>query len=476
MRSLAAALFSEIQPEFFRVLAGKSAPIYLEALEALEQAMRSATALSRSDALDVVIDVLRANSELSIADDFPTAESDAATIQGQAGLILRRLVEVGWLHEPGRPDWQRIVHFSANGEILLAALRQIAKGEPSQFTDKLQLACAQLLNPEGFVENPYADLEACLDNVRQGLRELRQMANGVARHSRNLLRAETLKANLAVLYDEFSESFGHACYRELVHAQLHTKIHHAVRRLDDVSQSEKVLARMQRERLRRQPECDAESATNEIRLKLDELGRLLESVGPQVDELDRRTAEFARKAFARIRYLQEVSGGQREKVQRIFSWVDENYAGTRLNELPESLGLPSLFITEATLLSGDSLRKPVLRRKAGEVEPIDEELTPEDRDDALKEIENSLRESMNILRANRFVARLAGERGTKFDVTELPLENQQDVSDLVACLLYTGSRDSTFQIETVRAAADVSDPPQHVRAGYHIEGLVLEKR
>jgi len=83
---------------------------------------------------------------------------------------------------------------------------------------------------------------------------------------------------------------------------------------------------------------------------------------------------------------------------------------------------------------------------------------------------------MNILRANRFVARLAGERGTKFDVTELPLENQQDVSDLVACLLYTGSRDSTFQIETVRAAADVSDPPQHVRAGYHIEGLVLEKR
>jgi hypothetical protein len=469
-------LFSEVQPEFFRVLAGKSAPIYLGALEALERSMQSATALSRSDALEAVAEVLRTNSGLSIADDFPTAGADAATIHGQAGLILRRLIEVGWLYEPGRTDWQRIVHFSANGEILLAALRQIAKGEPSQFTDRLGLVCDQLLNKEAFVENPYADLVSCLDNVRQGLRELRQMANGVARHTRSLLRADTLKANLAVLYDEFSESFGHACYRALVHAQLPTRIHFAVRRLEEVSQSEEVLVLMQRERLRRPPECDAESATNEIRLKLDELGRLLESVGPQVDELDRRTAEFARKAFARIRYLQEVSRGQQEKVQRIFSWVDENYAGTRLNDLPDSLGLPSLFITEAALLSGDSLRKPVLRRKAGEVEAIDEALTADDRNEALNEIENSLRESMNILRANRFVARLAGEKGSKFGVAELPLESQQDISDLVACLLYTGSRDSKFHIETTRTTSDVSNPPLHVSAGYHIEELVLEKR
>lgn len=476
MSSLASALFSEVQPDFFRVLACKTAPVYLEALEALARAMQSATALSRSDALEVVTDVLRANSGISIADEFPTAEADAATVQGQAGLILRKLVEVGWLHEPGRPDWQRIIHFSANGEILLAALRQIAKGEPTQFTDKLQLACAQLLNQDAFTQNPYADLEACLDNVRQGLRELRQMGNGIARHTRNLLRAETLKANLAVLYDEFSESFGHACYRELIHAQLPTKIHYAIRRIEELSLTERVLVLMQRERLRRQPECDAESATNEIRLKLDELVRLLETVGPQVDDLDRQTAEFARKAFARVRYLQEIARGQQEKVQRVFSWVDENYAGTRLNELPDSLGLPPLFICEAALLSGDSLRMPVLRRKAGEVEVIDEELTAEDRDEALKEIENSLRESLNILRANRFVARLAGEKGAKFGLAELPLENQQDISDLVACLLYTGSRDATFQVETARVTADLSDPPLHVRAGYHIEALVLEKR
>ncbi len=461
---------------FFRVLSGPQAPVYVDVLDALEVALQSAGSLPRSEALEIVSDVVRIHPGFAVSDEFPDAAAEASTLSGLSGLILRRLVETGWLHEPPRPDWQRIVHFSPNGEIVIEALRQIARGQPAQFTDKIQQACAQLLNPDQFAEDPFANLEACLASVRQGLRELRQMENIVARHTRSLLNASSLQENLSVLYDQFSETFGHACYRELVRAQLPTRILKATRSLDEMAQSERILEAMQRERLRRSPPCDFATAAAEVRLKISELGRLLSSVGPQADELDRRAADFARRAFARVRYLHEVSSGQREQVQRLFSAVEAQFQGERLTDLPDSLALPGILMLEADILSADSLRKPPLRREPGELEAIGDDLSETERDAAVREIEDTLRDSMNVLRANRYVSRLDGPVGTQWTLADLPLHSDDDLADLVACLLHAGSRDAAYELETERMTRDTSEPSRVHRLGYDIEELSLKKR
>ena len=233
---------------------------------------------------------------------------------------------------------------------------------------------------------------------------------------------------------------------------------------------------MQRERLRRPPQCDALQAANEIRLKWDELARLLDSVAPQADALDHRAADFARRAFARVRYLQEVSGGQREKVQALLQHIDETCAGQRLSELPDSLQLPALFIMETGVLSSDSLYKPRLRRKAGEIERIEDDLTDEDRDAAVVEVEGNLRDSMNVMRANRFANRLLGPPGASFTAETLPIHNDDDIADLIACLLHGGSREAAFEVSVARAENDQSQSNTAERAGYLIEDLTLTKK
>ena len=202
---LAARLFTEVAPVFFGVLSSRNAAIYLDTLDALEHALSSGGSLTRAEAVDVVVEILREHPEFDSGGEFPDALAETATLSGQANLILRRLVETRWLHEPQRPDYQRIVTFDPNGEILLAALRQIARGEPAQFTDKIQIACGTLLNHEAFTDKALGDLEGCLANLQTGLRELRQMLKGIERHTRHLLAAQTLRENLRVLYDEFSE-------------------------------------------------------------------------------------------------------------------------------------------------------------------------------------------------------------------------------------------------------------------------------
>jgi len=473
---LAARLFREVPQEFFGVLASQNAPLYLDALDALEHGISAGGSLMRSEAVDVVVEVLRAHPGFALGDEFPDSRAEAATLSGQGNLILRRLIETHWLHEPQRPDYQRIITFDANGEILLAALRQIARGEPAQFTDKIQIACGTLLNPEAFVDKPLGDLEACMANLHAGLRELRQMLKGIERHTRHLLASQTLRDNLRVLYDEFSESIGHACYRELVRAQLPTKILRARQRLNELASNETVLEKMQRELLRRRESLDATIALNEVRLKLDELERLLESIEPQADEIDRRAAEFARRSFARFRYLQEVTSGYRERVQELFEWVNTNFTGRRLTEIGVDLQIPSLLVPEAGLVSGDSFYTPRLRRSLEEVEPVGDDLTEAQREAALREMESDLRDSLSVSRANFFIEQLPGSPGARISSADLPIRNDDDIADIVACLLHAGSRDACFLIEVQRVVDDKSPEKLDCSAGYLIEPFTVEKK
>jgi hypothetical protein len=473
---LAARLFRELPAEFFGVLASKNAPIYLDVLDALERGLAAGGSLTRTEAVDVVVGVLREHPEFEVDEGLPDAGAEAATLSGQANFILRRLIETQWLHEPQRPDYQRIITFDAGGETLMAALRQIASGQAEQFTDKIQIACGTLLNPDAFTEQALGDLEGCLANLRVGLRELRQMLKGIERHTRDLLAAQTLRDNLRVLYDEFSEKIGHACYRELVRAQLPTKILRARQRLNQLADNEVVPEKMQRELLHRRELLDATAAANEVRLKLDELERLLESVEPQADEIDRHAAEFARRSFARFRYLQEVSSGYREGVQELFEWVNTRFAGHRMTELGVDVQIPPLLLAEVGLISADSLYTPRLRRGLDDIEALGDDVTELQREAALLEMESNLRDSLSVSRANQFVEGLPGGRGTRIASSDLQIRTDDDIADVVACLLHAGSRDAVFAIEVPRARQDATALELDRGAGYLIERFVLEKK
>ncbi len=190
------------------------------------------------------------------------------------------------------------------------------------------------------------------------------MQKSIERHTRHLIDAESIREIQHVLFDEFSENIGRACYRELVHAQLPTKLPKARIRVDELVSDDLVIQKMQSELLRRDSSIDATDALNRVRLKLEDLARLLETVEPQADEIDDRAAEFARHSFARFKYMQEVTSGHRERVQALFETVNRGCAGSRLSDLNIRPQMPALLIAEVGILSGDSMYSPRLGRGA----------------------------------------------------------------------------------------------------------------
>lgn len=482
MSELSAALYREVRPEFFRILAGsKTGRLYVDALDLLERAaVQRVQGLERDDALALVEEAVEAHADVPLDEADPTTASLSTRDKTRA--VLDTLRRAGWVEEEERSDWQKLVHFHPSGQALLQTLRRIAFPEAIVFSDKLVSVCTTLSRRDAtndpLREEPWQHVESCVSALREGVTELRSMQVAIERHTRQQLAAATLRENLSLLFDQFAERIGHACYAELVRARLPLRLADARRRVEEMEYDADLLSKMQSELLRREPALPPETAMSRVRLRLEELADLLQSVVPVADAVDRRTAEFTRRSLARFRYLQETTSENRAHVQEFFETLNRHFAGRRVAELDdESLHLPQLRIHDTRLLSGlESLYTPRLRRVAGEIEPLDDEANESQQSDAMRRLHSAMRDSMTVARANRFVETILPERHTSIESHRIPLHCEEDLADLIACLLHASSSEASYRLEVAREQTGADRAGFDAKLSYRIERFTLTRK
>ena len=458
------------------MLAGKNAPFYVDALDALErESMDRPDGMAREEAILIIAEILEKHPDMDFDEE---GEASAASPRDRGRMLLDHLIQCRWLEEPPRRDWRRTVHFDAHGSTLMAALRKIAWPDAAVFTDKLIGVCAMLHDETELLKRPWQVVENCLSNVREGLNELRTMQKSVQRLTRRQLEEDTLKGNLAVVFDDYSEQLSHACYGELVRSRLPLRLPEAVRRIGErLSDDAGAMAEMQTEVLRRNPAMSAETARAKVRNALDELASMLESVLPMADEIDRRTADFTRRSLSRFRYLQDVTGERRGEVRGFFEVVDGLLGGKRLSHAPGLPDLPGLRLPEARLPGGlDSLYSPPLRRAPVEQDAFEDTVDDDDRESGLRDMQRSLRESLSVQRANAFIQGLPGGKGTRIPSADLPLADESGFADLIALLLHSQASEARYRIEVERAHDETSTPAVDTLPGCVVERFAVIKK
>ncbi len=477
--SLGTQLFREVSPDFFRVLASPLANLYVDALDALDrEAAESHQGLDRDEALAVIQQVLEQHVEAAeLVDEGPGA---GTAPNSKARSVLETLRKAGWVHEEERSNWQRLIHFDPNGMLLLAALRKIAYPEAAVFSDKLVNVCATLANRPALAEDPWAQIESCVANVKMGLAELRGMQKSIERHTKQQLAASTLKENLAVLFDQFAERIGRTCYAQLVQARLPSKLASARRNLDEMANDLGLLTIMQTEVMRRDSTLSPEAAMSRVRIRLNELHEQLDHVEPLADAIDRRTADFARRSQARFRYLQETASENRGRIQCFFETINRHFSGQRMSEAGMSnIEFPALLLHDVRVPWGlDSLYTPRLRRAAGEIEPLDDS-DQQQQDRTLAQLEGDIRDSLTVSRANRYVTELPGSHGVVWSSADLLREhvhNDDDIGDLIACLLHARSADAKYEIRVPRCENETDSGEFDSKLPYRVERFLLVKK
>lgn len=481
MPDLAVQLFREVRPEFFRVLAGGLARLYVDALDALEgEAAHRSQGLEREEALGLIEQVLETHGEWIAEPGEEPALSLARTVRDRALAVLDTLKRAGWLvEEENRADYRQVIFFDPNGTVMLQAVRRIARPDGAVFSDKLLHVCTTLSNRETMAEQPWGQIESCLAALETGLAELRGMQKTIERHTRRQLAASTLRENFSVLFDQFAERIGRNCYAQLVHARLPARLAEARRALEELGQADRLTV-MQSEVMRREPALSPESAMARVRLRLEDLAQLLEQVEPLADAIDRRTAEFTRRSHARSRYLQETTSENRATVQGFFEALNRRFSGRRLADLEElAADTPALKLYDIRIPGGlESLYAPRARRNAGEMEALDE-TDSRQQDRAMAQLEGTMRESLTVGRANLFVAALPGGAGESVSSDRIlgeHIHNDEDMASLIACLLHARSADARFRVEVPRETTEADTATFDTKLGYRVERFTLVKQ
>jgi hypothetical protein len=453
----------------------------VDALDTLEKAFEGRfEGIDRDDALALVEDVVEAHA--GVPPDETNPASAALSARDKARSVLETLRRAGWVEQEERSDWQKLIHFHPSGQTLLQMLRRIAFPEALVFSDKLVGVCTTLSRRHGINDllrdEPWQHVEGCVAALQEGIAELRGMQIAIERHTRQQLAAATLKQNLALLFDQFAERIGRACYSELVRARLPLRLAEARRCVEELECDEELVLKMQAEIVRRDSSLTAEMAMVRIRTRMEELSSLLQSVVPVADAVDRRTAEFTRRSLARFRYLQETTSENRSHVQEFFEVLNRHFAGRRLAELDDAgLEFPELRIHEARLLAGaESLYTPRLRRVAGEIEPLEDEASEKQQDDAMRRLQSAMRDSMTVARANRFAEQCLPEPGTSVGSQDIPLRCDEDLADMIACLLHSHAADARYRVEVVRESTDVDRAKYDPKLSYRIERFILSRK
>lgn len=476
---LSTALFRETRGAgFFRVLAGRNAPFYVDALNALEaEAADRPDGISREEVILLITDTLERHPDFEL--DEEDGSEAAGTPREKARLLLEKLLKCHWLDEPPRRDWRRTIHFDAHGATLITALRKIAWPDAAVFTDKLIAVCAMLADETELSERPWQAVENCLSSVREGLNELRAMQKSVQRLTRRQLEEETLKGNLETVFDDYSEQISHACYAELVRARLPLRLPEAVNRIANrLMGCSASLSEMQTEVLRRHPNMSAETARCTVLNALDELIALVERVLPMADEIDRRTADFTRRSLSRFRYLQDVTGERRTEIKAMFETVNRLMAGKRLSQsASELLDFPDFRLPSVKLPAGlDSLYSPPVRRASIEQDAFEDNADDGDREAGKAGMGKALRDSLTVQRANTFVKSLAGAKGARIASADLAISGESGFTDLISLLLHAESAEARYRLEPDRLSDETTIPPLDTLEGCHVERFSIIKK
>jgi len=474
MNSLGSTLFSELSPKFFGILVSVNARVYLDVIDALEREMPArGDSLDRTEALEIIDRVLSLGLTYAEEDE----EVDDADVGHPASMILRRLIAAKWLEEERRSDYRRTIYVEAAAQAMLEAFRTMVSQSVASFTGKLRLVCdrlAELRYPHSRLELIWEELKNCLAQTRAGLRELRLIRKQVERFAQRQLKTATLAEALDIIYNEFSQLITQQCYRELIHARLPARLREAMEGLNELERDDLALQKLREDYIRTQPET--ERASIEILRTIEDLSIALGDVEPSADRVDEGTADFARRSRSRIRYIQDVGSARRQQVKVIFDYVKDHLAGTRLTDLENRLTLPSARLVDDGLVGMSSLARtrqspdPALRR------PVVLPLTDEDREESLREMERNLRNALRLDRANRFVDGLELESGQAMSSEAIPVRTEDDVLDIISCLVFATAGGANYRLETERSRNPSAAVLLDKKAGFNIERFELERK
>src|SRR5271166_4357978 len=426
---------------FFRPLAGRSAPVYVDFIDRFEARSNEDGQLSHEDTLALIRDTLTLNpsAELDIDEG-----GDTQDLRLKAGKLFNKLLEAQWLQQRRVSIDERWVTLSPQVRPLIRSLREIAQDDVAELKDfaaTIRSICETLLT------------EGVLDPHRRSPEELRQVIKEITdrvlhagdqmlaleglvlKYESQQRESKSAGETLDRLLVEFHEGDHMICYDTLQKGGLLPKLKQARLVVQDAI-SNPFLKEHLAKAIAAHKGLEETAAYGEAEQTLSRLDRELGGLPSKQRIVDGRVADFSRLSAQRYRYQTEIRGRRPEQVKEYLQAAAEHYAGLSFADLAREPGMRLLSPEVEVYFGRDALARP---RKAKL--PVDLTMTDAPRlgdpFDVQELIRRRNRTAITPQRAARLIEARLPNVGDKITTAEFHLASEDDdFLDLLAVLSF----------------------------------------
>jgi len=486
--SLSARLLGSVSRDFFRPLARRSAPVYIDCAERLADAAGDAGRLPQQEAVAVIREVLALHPGVVLEEDEGASLRDA---RQRAGQFFNRLCDSRWLEDQQLGLHERWALIAPGLRPLMRLLRELAEDEVAElktFADSVRGVCETLERPEildARIRTPdelratVTDLNVRLENAviqLHGVEKLISMFDQRQRQSDS--PAETLR----LLYAEFGSGQHMVCYDALRRGGLIPRIQAVRSMVADRRDNPLVKERLATGFVEHYG-WDAIESYARAEKALRDLEHRLGAIRLVADAIDGRMASFNQLSQQRYRYQTELRGRRPEIVKLYCDAINRMHAHGRFSSMQETAPDFAPLIPEVKFFFGlESLARSRRMRSPVDLTFDQGRASSQDEEDVLAALRERQRLALTPQRAARLVAKLLPDKGGSTDTGRFTVASLDEMLDLLAVAAYDHA--PTMQGRMLRWSVDgqrrtlgltPETVPHDEQAGWRMERFTITR-
>ena len=475
------------QHGFFRLLARRSAPLYVDCVERLDEASDEGGQLAHDEAIAIIREAVVGHPSVQLEEDEGGGFSD---LRQKAGQIFNQLLSAKWIEQRSISLDERFVVLSPSLGPLLTLLRELAEqdlAELKDFAATVRSICETLLadgaldaarkSPEELRQT----VKELLDRVRRAGQQMRALEGVILKYSEEQRASASPGETLQRFLVDFHEGEHMVCYDTLERGGLLPKLKQA-RLVAMDALADPLVKKKLADGVAQHRSLDESASYGEAEEMLSRLERSIWGLSTKQRIIDARIGDFSRLSAARYRYQTEMRGRKPELVRAYLSAANEKHRGGSFADLSREAGMGLLSPLVETFFGAEALARP---RKARP--PVDLNLTrPSGDEDSAEALERIRRQNLYAVtpqRAARLLEKYLPKKGDRISTEQLEVRNEDDLLDLMAVLAYerasasAGRRQMRWRVNAARAEFGLEPEkiPMDVAAGRRVERVTVER-
>lgn len=372
-------LFDIIPESFFSLLSSQNKFVYFRVLMILRECYQGELRFRRADLVASLIHHMEselmslaleseAGGQAGASTESMSTDSEG-TLSGRAHLLVRRLLETGWLTSvPDESSLDELLLVPDYAIAILDVLYSIVHPAEKPYNSYVYSTYSVLRTANEERDYLYPALQSAFDNTQSLQASLRSLLHNIHKFYQNLQTRREIRELLQEHFDEYQMLVAAKTYHPLKTVDsVHRFRPRILAILRDWLQSGEILDLLVQSLLTHRPVMESGEARYEIIRMIQSIIDSLEGMDSFLREIDRRNSAYSRASAERIQYLLNTDRDVKGKLVEILKCAPPLAQEHPSRLLAEMTRLPVFAVAFA---DPDALYSDPVRRQRGQRQPL----------------------------------------------------------------------------------------------------------